>query len=555
MKIEEELLQLGMITQGQLDEALKKQATLGRKTKLIDLLFDLNYVTEEDYLSVLSKKLHYSFVSLKDKEIQESAIKTIPKKIAVKYKMIGVWYVEDDLVVAVNDPYDLYGIEDIKSIVQGSIRIVLATKNDINTCISNFYAESEVKEAIQSVTSDLNINIPTSNTRFDDYSLDDSPIVNLINSILLKGKDAGASDIHLEPFENEIKVRFRIDGQLIDYLSLDINLINSIVIRIKVISELDIAEKRVPQDGHFAIKLDTADLNIRVSTLPTIYGEKIVLRFLNKDDKYDNGKSYGMSPTNYEKMCKILKNPNGIIYITGPTGSGKTTTLYMILQEVSKGFINVSSIEDPVEKPLPRINQSQVNEQAGMTFAAGLRALLRQDPDIIMIGETRDLETASISVTAAITGHLVFSTLHTNDSISSISRLEDMGLAPYQVATSVKGIVAQRLVKKICPNCKTTRPMTSEDRYILGKDIPSLHYGCGCEVCNHTGYKGRIAIHEILEIDSEIRQMISAKKSNEDIKSYLQENNKLTTLKDSMVELIENGITTVEELTKVIYID
>jgi type IV pilus assembly protein PilB len=554
MQIEDELVQLKIITQEQLDEAVAKSKTLGQKQKLIDILFDLQYLNEEDYLKVLADKFHYEFKHFHMEDVNEKAVKAIPKKIVVKHSMVGVQYQNGCLILATNDPFNLYAIEDIKSIVSMPIKLVLTTKNDIQNIISKCYAEEEVKDAIEVATTDV-INNIQKNSRFEDYSQDDSPIVNLINSILLKGKDSNASDIHIEPFENEVKVRFRIDGQLIDYLSLDINLASSIVIRIKVISDLDIAEKRIPQDGHFAIKLDTAELNLRVSTLPTIYGEKIVMRFLNKDDKYDNGESYGMSPDNFQKMQRILRNPNGIIYITGPTGSGKTTTLYMILQEKAKDYINVSSIEDPVEKPLARINQTQVNELAGMTFAAGLRALLRQDPDVIMIGETRDLETASISVTAAITGHLVFSTLHTNDSVSSISRLEDMGLEPYQVATSVKGIVAQRLVKKICPFCKQKRKTTVSERILLGKDIDEISYGCGCEKCNNTGYKGRIAIHEILEIDDDVRKMISKRVSDEEIAEYLRENNKLTTLKDNMVALIEDGTSTIDELTKVVYVN
>ena len=324
------------------------------------------------------------------------------------------------------------------------------------------------------------------------------------------------------------------------------------MVRIKILSNLDIAEKRIPQDGHFVGIIDGIEINARVSIIPTIFGEKVVLRFLNMNAKIVQQNTFGMTPENYKKMCKMINMPHGIIYVTGPTGSGKTTTLYMILEELSKRQINISTIEDPVEKRIDRVNQMQVNNMAGLTFESGLRALLRQDPDVIMVGETRDAETAAISVRASITGHLVFSTLHTNDAVSAIVRLEDMGVEPYMVANSLVGVVAQRLVRTICPHCKEKVPASAADKVAVGEDIDYVYHGKGCPNCNNTGYKGRMAIHEIIIIDSQVRKMVSAHADIDDIYAYIKDSQHLVSLGDGALELVKAGQTTVEELQKVV---
>ena len=327
----------------------------------------------------------------------------------------------------------------------------------------------------------------------------------------------------------------------------------SVIARIKIMSNLDIAEKRVPQDGNFRAVVEGYDISVRVSVIPTVHGEKAVLRFLSSNAVIDKAGHFGMEPDAYEKVGKMLSAPTGIIYITGPTGSGKTTTLYMILDRISQGQVNISTIEDPVEKALPRINQMSVNTAAGLTFETGLRALLRQDPDVIMLGETRDAETASISVRAAITGHLVLSTLHTNDAISSIVRLEDMGLAPYLVANSVVGIVAQRLVRKVCENCAYECEPTDEEKAIIGNDIPKIRKGRGCSFCNNTGYKGRVSIHEMVLIDKTLKRMIANGAETEDMLEYCKKEQGMKMLGDSAIELVKKGITTPEEVLKVTY--
>lgn len=553
LSVEDSLRKKGYITEEQLLEAnkkLKEPENSGKK--LEDILVDYKYVTDEQMLDVIALRSGYSVINLKDYKVDEIAFKKIPKQLALDRSVIAVSIENNVLVIALSDPNDLHAIEDIKSVVQMPIKFRLGLKSHIDKILRDYYSEVNVQDAANKASE----SVQTVDDTDGRGQVDDSaPIVALVNSILLKAYNSGASDIHIEPFENQTYVRLRIDGQLIDYITVEPKLHASIVTRIKVMSDLDIAEKRIPQDGHTKVILDNKLMNIRVSTLPMLAGEKIVMRFLNTETKLDNSETFGMNPYNYEKIKRIMQHPNGVIYITGPTGSGKTTTLYMMMDRIAKGAINVSTIEDPVERPLPRINQTQVNNQAGMTFAIGLRALLRQDPDVILVGETRDGETASIAVTAAITGHLVLSTLHTNDAVSSITRLEDMGVEHYLLASALKGVVAQRLMKKICPKCREKYTPTKDDLLVLQEDVPELWRGKGCDYCNGTGYKGRIAIHEILEIDGEVRQLISKNRPLEEIYKYLEENDKMHTLRHEAIDLVKQGVTTVEEVLKVAYID
>ena len=553
LSVEDSLRRKGYITEEQLLEAnkkLKEPENSGKK--LEDILVEYKYVTDEQMLDVIALRSGYSVINLKDYKVDEIAFKKIPKQLALDRSVIAVSIENNVLVIALSDPNDLHAIEDIKSVVQMPIKFRLGLKSHIDKILRDYYSEVNVQDAANKASE----SVQTVDDTDGRGQVDDSaPIVALVNSILLKAYNSGASDIHIEPFENQTYVRLRIDGQLIDYITVEPKLHASIVTRIKVMSDLDIAEKRIPQDGHTKVILDNKLMNIRVSTLPMLAGEKIVMRFLNTETKLDNSETFGMNPYNYEKIKRIMQHPNGVIYITGPTGSGKTTTLYMMMDRIAKGAINVSTIEDPVERPLPRINQTQVNNQAGMTFAIGLRALLRQDPDVILVGETRDGETASIAVTAAITGHLVLSTLHTNDAVSSITRLEDMGVEHYLLASALKGVVAQRLMKKICPKCREKYTPTKDDLLVLQEDVPELWRGKGCDYCNGTGYKGRIAIHEILEIDGEVRQLISKNRPLEEIYKYLEENDKMHTLRHEAIDLVKQGVTTVEEVLKVAYID
>ena len=378
-------------------------------------------------------------------------------------------------------------------------------------------------------------------------------IVELLDRLLLTGYKSNASDIHIEPQENGLIIRMRIDGLLVERERLDMKMHPALVARAKIVADMNIAEKRLPQDGHCNTVIDGIEMNLRVSSVPTIYGEKIVMRFLNMEALVDRGETFGMDEENYRKVMEMLKRPSGIIYITGPTGSGKTTTLYMILESLVKGPINIMTVEDPVEKHIAGINQIQVNGQAGLTFEKGLRAILRQDPDVIMVGETRDNQTARISVSAAITGHLVLSTLHTNDAVSAVIRMEDMGVEQYMVANSLSGVVAQRLVKKICPHCAEDTILSEEEAAALGLHVNHVRCGKGCEFCNHTGYKGRIAVHEVLIVDKKVRQMITDRRTAEEIYRYVEETQNIRRLKADIIRLVEAGVTTVEELLRLTY--
>lgn len=549
--IGEVLKEYGYIDDEQLNIALNAQKE-DRSMRLGEHLVRLGFITEEQTLQALSDKLAEPIIPLGTIDVNMEAVEKIPEPVAKKYNIFAYGLDETgNLMVVTNDPLNFYGIEDVRLVTGLNIKVALATKNEVNNAIHYYYQELETRK----VASQVNSNVQKVNDDILDLfdaNEDDTPVVKLFNSLVSRGYTNNASDIHIEPFEDEILVRMRIDGMIVDFLKLNKSLLDSLVVRIKILSNLDIAEKRVPQDGHFVGVIDGIEINARVSVIPTIFGEKVVLRFLNTNARIVQQNTFGMTPENYKKICKMINMPHGIIYVTGPTGSGKTTTLYMILEELSKRQINISTIEDPVEKRIDRVNQMQVNNMAGLTFESGLRALLRQDPDVIMVGETRDAETAAISVRASITGHLVFSTLHTNDAVSAIVRLEDMGVEPYMVANSLVGVVAQRLVRTICPHCKEKVLASAADKVAVGEDIDYVYRGKGCPNCNNTGYKGRMAIHEIIIIDSQVRKMISAHADIDDIYAYIKESQHLVSLGDGALDLVKAGQTTVEELQKVV---
>ncbi|MDR1736653.1 MAG: Flp pilus assembly complex ATPase component TadA [Oscillospiraceae bacterium] len=552
LRLGEVLIDAGYITGEQLNQALALQKSSPEKKRLGEVLVDSGIITETRLNSALARRLNIKYVSVSDAPIDIASVAKIPKTVAMKHCMLAIAVEGQTLRVITNDPLNYYAIEDIKLITHMQIDIQVCNKNEIVSAINEYYSEIETQKAAHGANE---ASVQTGPLGYVDISAgaDDTPVVTLINSTLYKAHSAGASDIHIEPFDKTTQVRIRVDGQIVDYLTLSAALHASIVARIKILSSLDIAEKRAPQDGHFRAKLEDIEINVRVSTLPTVFGEKIVMRFMSQSATLDNAGTFGMERDDYEKMLKILQSPHGVIYVTGPTGSGKTTTLYMIMEMLSKRFVNISTIEDPVEKTLARINQTQINPLAGLTFESGLRSILRQDPDIIMIGETRDAETASISVRAALTGHLVLSSLHTNDSVSAIVRLLDMGLEDYLLANSLVGVVAQRLVKKVCPFCAEEYKPTENELRILGIRTDTLLRGRGCHNCNNTGYKGRVAIHEILSIDGTIRNMISQKAQTEDIYRYVRENNKLKSLDKSIRKLILEKKTSLEELLKLTY--
>lgn len=551
--IGEVLKEYGYITDEQLGSALEEQKKGGNR-RLGQVLLDMGYVSEHQVLDALGKKLGYQVIDLDKIHVNTSAVANLPKAIASKYNVIPIDVVNDKLTLAMSDPLNLYAQEDIRQITGMPLDIVLCEAEKIKRAINYNYSEVNAKKAAMAAEI---MNADSSGTDLGNFVTDESegdiPVIKLLNSLLVKACSTGTSDIHIEPFEKSTSVRMRIDGVIIDYVTIPNAVHSALIARIKIMSNIDIAEKRLPQDGHFKTTIEGYTMNVRVSVIPTVFGEKACLRFLSGDTVIDRSGTFGMSHENYEKFSKMLNYPHGIIYITGPTGSGKTTTLYMVLEQLAKKQINISTVEDPVERNLPRINQMQVNTQAGLTFERGLRALLRQDPDIIMLGETRDAETAQISVRAAITGHLVLSTLHTNDAVSSIVRLADMGLPHYLISGSLIGVVAQRLMRKLCPQCSYDDVPSEEETAALGVKLPKIRRSKGCSFCNNTGYKGRMSIHEIVLIDKDIRHMISNNAPREDIFDYAHNVQGMKTLAESAAELVAQGITSVEEFIKVSY--
>lgn len=547
--IGEVLKEYGYINDEQLQVALDAQHA-DRSKRLGQHLIDLGFISEQQMLKALSDKLNEPVVDLDDVKIEIEAVAKIPKTLAEKYNLIAISENNGRLTIVTSDPLNFYGIEDVRLVTGMSITVCLCPKAMILSSIDYYYAEINAKEVANKASEDF-VSFEFDESELFDSEDDDTPVVKLFNSLLLRGYKSSASDIHVEPYEEKTMVRMRVDGMIVDYVHLAKSLHPSLIVRIKIMSNMDIAEKRVPQDGHFLVTIDNIKMNLRVSVIPTVYGEKAVLRFLNSNTPIRNDSQYGMNLENFVKMRKMMEMPHGIIYVTGPTGSGKTTTLYMILEALAKKQVNISTIEDPVEKNIERVNQMQINNMAGLNFETGLRALLRQDPDIILVGETRDGETASISVRAAITGHLVLSSLHTNDAISSIVRLEDMGVEPFMVANSMIGSVSQRLVRTICPHCKTEIKASEIEKDELGEGVEYVYRGTGCNHCNNTGYKGRTAVHEIIVIDKELRRMISMHAEVDDMYAYVKEKQNLVTLKEATIQLVKEGMTTMEELYKI----
>ncbi len=554
IRIGDLMVTAGYITEDQLKEALSIQKQQGGK-RIGQTLIELGYVTEAQMLMALADRLDTQLIDIASYQIDSETVRLIPKQMAEQYLMLPIEQDSGVVIVAVNDPLNLYAIEDIRQTIGMPVKTVIAEEQALRDAIDYQYAGIKAKMAAE------NANANTAGTNIDELVIDtsagadDAPIINLVNSLLDKAFQDNASDIHIEPFETNVVVRMRIDGTLIDYITLQKNVQDSLVARIKIMGDMDIAERRIPQDGHFRVRIQGQIVNIRVNVIPTVFGEKVVMRLIMSAVNIDNNSTFGMDEDSYNKFTTMLMSPNGLIYITGPTGSGKSTTLYMALASLSQKPINISTIEDPVEKNLPRLNQVQVHPTAGLTFEVGLRALMRQDPDVIMVGETRDAETAAISIRAAVTGHLVLSTLHTNDAASTIVRLIDIGAEPYMLSSALVGVVAQRLMRKVCPYCAKEEGLTERQIEFVGYDIPHAKKAVGCSQCHGSGYLGRTAIHEVLVVDKAMRKMIADGAEAEDMKMYAIKNQNMQTLRMAALKLVEKGITTMEELERVAYND
>lgn len=553
LRIGDILVEKGYVTPDQMNQALAWQKE-HRDKRVGQILMELGFVSESQVLDALASRLHLNIVDVAQLSVDLQAVGKVSREVCEKNLILPVSLQGHNMEIVTNDPLNYFALEEVRQQTGCQLEISLSEEKPLRKAISYYFAEVSARKAATQANVDFAVAAQDEIEIEDLESGDDeAPIIRLLNSLIERAIKTEASDIHIEPFETETKVRMRIDGVIMEYVTIQRNIHAPLIAHIKILSNLDIAEKRIPQDGHFRVTLEGGSVNIRVSILPTVFGEKAVLRIMAATTHMDHADHFGMDDYSYNQFAPMLNHPNGIIYITGPTGSGKSTTLYMVLDYLSGRNVNISTIEDPVEKNLPGINQTQVNPVAGLTFDVGLRALMRQDPDIIMVGETRDGETAGTSVRAAITGHVVLSTLHTNDAVSSIVRLEDMGVETYLVANSLVGLVAQRLMRKVCPNCSTEMPTTEQERNFLGEDIKTIRRGAGCSRCNHTGYSGRIAVHEIVAIDNQIRRMIINHSPVEEISAYAREHQHMRTLKESGLILVKEGKTTPEELLKISY--
>lgn len=553
MRLGDVLVQNGVITEEELQRGLELQKGSGRK--LGETLVDEGIATEENIARALSNQFHYDMVDLQNTVIEQEVLELVPASVLKKHKAIPFEYSPDNmnvLRVAMSDPMDIAAIDDINIITNLQVEPVIATMGSVMLAIDRYYGQAEVNSALEEYTREKESQMIEQEDMYSE-DVNNSPIVQLVKGMIDQAVRQRASDIHIEPMEKQVRIRYRIDGALYEKAVYSIRLLPAIVARIKIIGGMDISEKRKPQDGRITQIVDRKEFDIRVSILPTVYGEKIVMRLTSKNALTREKSQLGLKPAELKKFDHILKNPHGILLVTGPTGSGKSTTLYTALSELNKEDVNIITVEDPVEANIDGINQVQVNNKANLTFASALRSILRQDPDIIMIGEIRDRETASIAVQASITGHLVVSTLHTNSAASTITRLADMGIEPYLIADSTIGVIAQRLVRRLCPECKRQKKANEEELELLqlapDEDV-TIYEPCGCPRCDGTGFKGRIGVYEIMEVTQPLKLIISKNGSAEDIKNKALEEG-MNTLRMSATKYVLEGITSVQEMMRV----
>lgn len=550
LKLGELLLYSGKITESQLKDALDIQKKSGKK--IGEVLVAERIITEDDIIEVLEFQLGIPHVDLDKYQIDSKVATLIPENIVRRYELIAIDKRDNLLIVAMVDPLNIFALDDVKLFVKLDIQPVISTREKLLKAIDRFYSGETTKKVLEEFEESF---LPVNMDEIEDSELLEvttAPIVKLLNSIIEQAVRERASDIHIEPYADDIRVRFRIDGDLREIMTLAKTSLSGIITRIKIIGKMNIAEKRIPQDGRVETKISGREIDMRISTLPTVYGEKIVIRLLDRSSFVFTKEGLGFSSGDLEVFDKILNQPYGMILVTGPTGSGKTTTLYAVLQELNQIEKNIITIEDPVEYKLNGINQVQVNTKAGLTFASGLRSVLRQDPDIVMVGEIRDSETAEIAVRAAITGHLVLSTLHTNDSPSTVARLIDMGIEPYLVSSAVIGVVSQRLVKLLCPKCKKSYEAGYLEKKVLGIDEKEkliLNNAVGCSSCNN-GYKGRRAVHELMPVNESIRQLIDKGANIDELRGQAIKEG-MHTLLESAAKLAINGETSYDEVLRV----
>ena len=555
-RLGEMLVDVGVITEEQLTEALAKQKGSGKR--LGTVLVDEHFITETQLIETLRMQLGIDFIDLNKAKIDPSMVNLVPKNIAKKERVVPVKLVHDNLYLAMEDPMNFMAIENVKNTTRKRVTPMIAYSRAIDRALNVLYENEGAARAMEEMREEggfVSLD-ERSDSVLENEESNAAPTVKLVNSILERGITEKASDIHVEPRENGMVVRLRVDGRLNTILEIPKDLQGAVISRFKVMAGMNIAERRVPQDGRAVMRRpDGSDIDMRLSSLPTIFGEKIVIRLLIRDKTYLTREGIGITKQDNAKFDRILKNTSGVILIVGPTGSGKTSTLYTMIHELKSDTVNMISLEDPVEFQIDGVTQVAINEKVGLTFASALRSCLRQDPDIICIGEIRDGETAEIAMRAAMTGHLVLSTIHTEDTISAIDRLKDMGIEPYLIAGSVRGVVSQRLVRRICPNCKEEVTPDPDVLDLIGlKPDPEMHFykGRGCHMCFDSGYRGRTGVFEILPVRASIRDSIASGITGSVLRRELMKDEDFVPMIANGRQLAQEGSTTVEELVRTI---
>lgn len=554
-KLGDLLLAAGAIRQEDLDKALEIQKE--SKERLGDVFLNYGIITEKELIEALELQLGVEFVDLSKTVPAPELTQYVPKAVATKYDLVPVKVTNTDLYVAMRDPLNFPAMEDVKKISGRHVIPMISTVSGIDRAIMTLYGNEGAVKAIEELkqTAGDDTSEVSGSRDLSDTAENSAPTIRLVNSILERAISEGASDIHLEARENDMVVRMRVDGVLRNVLTVPKNLEAGVIARLKVMGDMNTSERKVPQDGRANVIRHKQETDLRISTLPTIYGEKMVIRLLDKSGKILTRRGIGLDDYNEKLWDKLLLNQSGVILISGPTGSGKSTTMSTMVRELNTESVNIVTLEDPVEYYTEGVNQVQINEATGMTFASGLRSILRQDPDIISVGEIRDGETAEIAMRAAITGHLVLSTIHTSDAAATVDRLFDIGTAPYLTASALKGVIAQRLVRKICPNCREEYEPDDEELELLGMQrTPGMRFsrGRGCPMCFHTGYKGRTSVFEIMQVDSKMRKDINARADHDTIAADARANG-FKSIADRCRELVSEGTTTASDAIKTIY--
>jgi type IV pilus assembly protein PilB len=545
------LLDSGLVTHQQLTDAFDEHQRAGRA--LGRVLVEQGVLTESQLVAALAQQIGLPFVDLSDFPVDGAAIASVPPAVCRRYNALPIAYEDGKLVVAMSDPANVFAIDDIRSLTGIEVKPAVATKSDVNAAINRYHR-------VDGDLDDLTMSLEAEEE--DDLSglkevVEDAPIVKFVNLLITQAIQDRASDIHLEPTERDLRVRFRIDGVLHEIMRSPKNIQSGVISRLKIMADINIAERRIPQDGRLSVNAHGKKIDLRVATLPTVWGEKVVMRVLDNSTAMLRLSDLGFSDGNYERYSQSFTKPYGMILVTGPTGSGKSTTLYATLNIVSRPEINVITVEDPVEYRIPGINQVQVNNKAGLTFAGALRSILRSDPDVVLIGEVRDHETAQIAIEAALTGHLVLTTLHTNDAPSAVTRLVEMGIEPFLVGSALDCVLAQRLARRLCSKCRQEYVPEPADLvsarfpWVDGAELPTLFRAVGCSACSKTGYKGRLALHEVMPVTEEIERLAVERASAAVITQVAKEQGMATLRDDGMAKVLA-GVTTLEEILRVV---